>query len=265
MKVILNKLKALTWFLYKEETLFEGKGLYSTVQVKKRGTQIELYTGENKYLQTRVNPSIDPYGIHWDWYLLAPWMKGDFSNSIDSLLILGLGGGAQVKSYNYVYSVNQITAVEIDPLIIDLGKRFFGLNDANLTTINEDAFLFFDTTQARYDVIIIDSFKEDMFENNCQSPTYFNKINEHLAPDGVLLINKLVIDESNNKMGENLKKVYNTVITFQIKYTVFYAATNSQTAPQSVEQVMGILDQAQHINSKLYFLTHIKPTAIRLI
>lgn len=265
MKSLSKKLRQFLWFLYTEQTLFEGKGLYSSVRVTKKGNRVNLYTGKNNYLQTTVNADIDPHGTYLDWYLVAPWFSGNFEGNLSSLLILGLGGGSQVKSYNKYYKVKSITAVEIDPLIIDLGKRYFDLNDANLKTINEDACLFLDTVSDTYSLTIIDSFKEDIYEKNCQSSSFFHKVRSHLAPTGVLFVNKLANDVSNKEVGEELKEIFNTVITLRINYTMFFIATDSPKAPRDSVEVRGIVLKASESNHTLRFFRSLKLKDIRVL
>jgi predicted membrane-bound spermidine synthase len=264
MNLLSKKLRPFLWFLYPEQTLFEGVGLYSAVRVTKRGDRLNLYTGKD-YLQTSVNTQVNPHGSIFDWFLAAPWFSGNFEGSLESLLVLGLGGGVQVKSYNQIYKVKSITGVEIDPLIIDLGKKYFDLNDANLKTINEDACLFLDTATEIYSLIILDLFKKDIFEKNCQSSSFFHKVCDHLTSEGVLLVNKVLGDPFNQEMTGELKKVFNTVITLRIYKNMFFIATNSPMSPKSSVEARQLLLKALESNRVLRFFRSIKLKDIEVL
>ena len=248
-----NKLRQYLWFAHKDTVLFEGKGLYSAVKVTKRGDRVNLYTG-GKFLQTSWNPYVIPGGGYFDWYLVAPWFSGKFKGNIGSMLILGLGGGSQVHLYNRVYNVKQITGVEIDPLIIDLGKKYFDLNLPNLKVFKEDSSNYLKTTSERYDVIVLDSFKENMFDEHCQTKDYLKSTKEHMTNDGVLLINRVLTDPYNQKMGSELKKVFNTVITLRIHKSMFFIATNSDNAPLDVNATNQLMKKASQLHQDLKFL-----------
>jgi spermidine synthase len=259
-----KKLRQFFWFLYTEQILFEGEGLYSAVRVTKKGDRVNLYMGKG-YLQTSFNPQINPHGTFFDWYLAAPWFTGNFEGNLNSILILGLGGGSQVKLYNQIYKVKNIAAVEIDPMIIDIGKKYFDLNDANLKTINEDACLFLDTATETYSLIIIDLFREDVFEKSCQTSSFFHKVCNHLTSEGVLFVNKLLNDPSNQEMERELKEIFNTVLTLRIYYTMFFIATNSHKAPRNSIEARQLLLKASGSYHTLRFFRSIKLKAITFL
>ncbi len=256
--------KIFSRFLSAEQVLFEGEGLYSVIRVTKKGGQINLYTGKG-FLQSSVNSWDTPHGTIFDWYLSAPWFSGNFEGTLNSLLILGLGAGSLVLSYNQIYKVKSITGVEIDPLIIELSKKHFNLNEANLKTINGDALFFLEETTDTYNQIILDLFKEDVFEENCQSSSFFHKIRNHLTPEGVLLVNRVLSDPSNWKLERELKKVFNTVLTIRIYNNVFFISTNSQKSPKSSIEVQQLLLKATKSHPKLGFFRSLKLKDVRVL
>lgn len=264
MNALSHKLRNFFLTLSPEKTLFEGIGLYSKVRVTKTGDRLNLYTGEN-FLQTYYNSRVNPQGNYFDWYLILPWFSGIFQGNIESLLILGLGGGSQVKLFNQVYNVKNITGVEIDPLIISLGKQYFDLNEANLMTISIDAYSFFDTSRQKYSHIIVDNFKENVFDVNCQSPSFFEKIHKHLTTDGVFLLNKLKDDPSNTNVKKELKDFFETVVEINIFYNTFFIATDSATAPKNAADVRHLLLKASELNKALKFFRLLKMQSINVI
>jgi len=257
MNALTNKLRDFLYTLYLEKILFDGNGLYSKVKVTKTGNRLNLYTG-NHFLQTYYKTNYEPQGNFFDWYLILPWCTGNFNGSIESLLILGLGGGSQVKLFNQLYRVNHITGVEIDPLIIKLGKQYFDLNESNLTTLEQDAYLLFDTSSQKYSFIIIDNFKENVFEGNCQSKSFLEKAKNHLELEGALLLNKLKDDVTNINTLESLTSIFTTVIEIKLKYNVFFIATNSHLAPKNTFELQKILLDAHRSNSSLSFFKILK-------
>ena len=112
----------------------------------------------------------------------------DFSQ-IDSVLILGLGGGSVVKSLQEKFNFyGSIQAVEIDQKIIDIAKTEFDLSAIkNLKIHQEDAFHFVEHSKQQYDLIIIDLFIDTeiptiflsekfclQLSNICQNSLLFN-------------------------------------------------------------------------------------------
>lgn len=257
MNALTNKLRDFLYTLYPEKILFDGNGLYSKVKVTKTGNRLNLYTG-NHFLQTYYKTNYEPKGNFFDWYLILPWCTGNFNGSIESLLILGLGGGSQVKLFNQLYQVNHITGVEIDPLIIKLGKQYFDLNESNLTTLEQDAYLLFDTSSQKYSFIIIDNFKENVFEDNCQSKSFLEKAKNHLELEGALLLNKLKDDVTNIYTLESLTSIFTTVIETRLKYNVFYVATDAHLAPRNSKDLHSILINAKNYSQDLSYFKNLK-------
>ncbi len=246
------------------QVLFEGPGLYSVIKVIKKDGRINLYTGKG-FLQSSISRRETLRGGHSDWFLAAPWFSGNFECNLDSLLILGLGAGSEVPLYNQVYEVKKITGVEIDPLIIDLGKKYFGLDIPNLKVINGDADLFLDTTKDTYNQVILDTFKEDIFEKNCQSSPFLHKIRSHLTSDGVFFVNRVSGDSSNREMERELKKVFNTVVTLRIRNNIFFIATNSLRAPKTSVGVQQLLLKASESHPALGFFRTLKSKDIKVL
>lgn len=71
-----------------------------------------------------------------------------------SILVLGIAGGTVIHLLHKWYPSAEITAVDIDQTMIDIGKKYFGLSSIkNLTIIRADARK---TIKNTYDLIIVD-------------------------------------------------------------------------------------------------------------
>lgn len=75
------------------------------------------------------------------------------------VLILGLGCGVAAKLISEKYPKAKITGVEIDPQMIDIGRRYFSLGGIpNLKVICADAKDFFRNNKVKYDLILVDAY-----------------------------------------------------------------------------------------------------------
>lgn len=76
------------------------------------------------------------------------------------ILVLGMGGGSVIKTLrdDFNYTKN-ITAVEIDPIMIKIADEEFGIRESeNLKIICEDAQLFMQLNTKKFDLVIIDLY-----------------------------------------------------------------------------------------------------------
>ena len=98
------------------------------------------------------------------------------------VLLLGLAGGCNAHLINRYFPKCQITAVEIDPFMIELGKRFFKLGKVkNLKIIINDATEYIDklTTKDVFDLIMVDCFVGQNIPKKLETVSFMKKLKSH--------------------------------------------------------------------------------------
>ncbi|CAM1334841.1 spermidine synthase [Tenacibaculum aestuariivivum] len=110
---------------------------------------------------------------------------------VDSILLLGLGGGSiitsLIKKFNYE---GKIDAVEIDKKIIDIAKNEFNLLDfKNLKIIHTDAFNFVKNLNPQYNLIIVDVFIDQNVPLLFLTEEFCCNLSKKTAPKGCILYN----------------------------------------------------------------------------
>ncbi|GLB50148.1 spermidine synthase [Neptunitalea sp. Y10] len=111
--------------------------------------------------------------------------------NINSILVLGMGAGSVIdslrKKFNYQ---KEITAVEIDPLMITIAKEEFGItNNQNTTILNDDAFKFLEHNKNSFDLVIIDLFIDTEVPDLAYNQNFSNLINNTTAHKGWFIFN----------------------------------------------------------------------------
>src|SRR5262245_35267604 len=101
-------------------------------------------------------------------------------------LVAGLGPGL-VPKWLHERGI-AIQAVEIDPAVLDLARRHFGL-PAALPVVLEDARRFFASDRGQYDYIILDVFNGDTTPYHLVSREALAEVKARLAPGGVVAVN----------------------------------------------------------------------------
>jgi spermidine synthase len=135
----------------------------STDNVEQEHNQLGKYllTVNNAGYQGLINLNEDYVASHP--HIFSPKMNGLSQYDIplllhphpQSFLIVGAGTGNDVAG-GLRHGVQQITAVEIDPAIISMGKKYHPekpYDSQAVRLVNDDARSFFATTHERYDVI----------------------------------------------------------------------------------------------------------------
>lgn len=108
-----------------------------------------------------------------------------------TVLLLGLAGGSNAHLINKKYPQAKITGVDIDRVMIDIGRKHFGLDKIkNLTLIVADAFLFVKQLKkdAKYDLVLLDCFIGESIPKKLEGLGFLKKLKDHSS---FVLINHL--------------------------------------------------------------------------
>lgn len=109
-----------------------------------------------------------------------------------SVLILGLGGGTIARLLAKKLRPKIMVGVEIDSVIIELGKKYFGLDKIdNLKVIEGDAKGFIMKNSETFDYIVVDTFKGGVFPKPLESQFFLRRLKGALTAEGVLVFNRI--------------------------------------------------------------------------
>lgn len=82
------------------------------------------------------NPRSGLTGRTWDLFLPAAFTLAERPRRV---LVLGIGAGTALLQYRRFFDPRTLVGVDLNPLHIDIGRRFFGLDEARATLFEADA------------------------------------------------------------------------------------------------------------------------------
>lgn len=137
---------------------------------------------------------------------------------IHNSLILGLGGGTAAKLIRNFWPEAKIVGVEIDPTMIELGKKYLGLDEAKVDIKIMDANKF---KLGSYNLVIVDTYFGDK---------YVDLIKSDLLKSKIVVFNRLYY--GNNKVeavkfGKKLKRIFGRVDCFYPEANLMFFCYNS--------------------------------------
>ncbi|WP_299519547.1 spermidine synthase [Winogradskyella sp.] len=146
---------------------------------------------------------------------------------VNSILVLGMGGGSVIETlrndFNYTKS---ITAVEIDPVIIEIAATEFGISKNEHLKIHcLDALDFVKTDNEHYDVIIIDLFIDLSVPNQFLSESFWNHVLRLKSSKGDIIFNAAV----NDSKSKTIQQLIGYLKTKIYKVNVFENVNNTNT------------------------------------
>ncbi len=172
------------------ELLYEGESEYNYIQVIRTGDEVGLVLNEGHAIHSIYNPHVLLTRGPWDYFMLAPYFNADQRpEDVDSLCLIGLAGGTTARQFTKVYGPIPIDGVEIDPRIVEVGRRFFAMTDPNLNVIVQDGRYFLKTTDRRYDVIGVDAYRQPYIPFQLTTREFFQEAYDHLDDRGVMVLN----------------------------------------------------------------------------
>jgi len=125
---------------------------------------------------------------------------------VDKALIIGLGGGDAARNIIKLWPGVILTGVDIDPVIVNLGKKYMGLNDQEVKIVIKDGIEFLENDKNKYDLICVDTYHGDLFPQKFESLNFAKLINKHLNKEGIAIFNRLYYGEK-RKLAEKHETV----------------------------------------------------------
>ncbi|OJH38582.1 spermidine synthase [Cystobacter ferrugineus] len=179
------------------------------------GDSAPVFSAESLYGNVKIFRSTDRDGdehleympsrdfVHSNVYPGRP-LKDQFTTSYVNMglargarryLVLGVALGGGVAAVLAADPEAQVTAVEIDPLVARLARRFVpALEDPRVRMVVQDARLFLREDTGTYDYIVADVFAGEQIPAHCITQEFFALARERLAEDGVLFLNSNLWD-----------------------------------------------------------------------
>jgi spermidine synthase len=138
----------------------------------------------------------------------------------ESVLVIGGGDGGSSEELFKHPSVKRIVMAELDPVVIDISKRWLGaihkgvFSDPRLEVKIGDGFEYVKSTSDRFDMIVLDLTDPDTPAFHLYSEEFFRMCQRILKPGGLLTLHlgsPVYQAETVRKNAANLRKVFRHV------------------------------------------------------
>lgn len=176
---------ALLWHKQVGDTRYE---------VRTAGHSRRLYT--NGVFHSQHNPRQPLTGSVWDLLMLPAFFA---PASVRRVLLLGVGGGAVVHLLNRFLKPQCIVGIELDPVHLEVARRYFEADAPNVTLRRADALHWVERYGgAPFDMIIDDLFGDADGEPQrvvAADGRWFGRLERLLTPNGMLVTNFAALAE----------------------------------------------------------------------
>ena len=171
--------------------IYERESAYNYIQVLEKDGFRYLRLNEGQGIHSVYHPATINYGGPWQEFLVAPFFNEPPYpvDQVKNMAIIGLAAGTVAKQAVEVYGNIRIDGFEIDPAIIDVGRKYFDMNMSNLNAIAQDGRVGLQNSDTTYDIIGIDAYRPPYIPPHLTTREFFEMASEHLSTDGVLVVN----------------------------------------------------------------------------
>lgn len=156
---------------------------------------------------------------------------------VRSALVLGLGGGSVVQILRRDYAIEgPIVGVELDPLVVELAREHFGLDElAGVDVVIDDARAYLDRASGVFDLVVVDVFHEATVPAELRSRAALELLRARVAPGGLLVFNQVATNARLRADSQALLALARTVMpgatTFETHGNLLVAWENARVLP----------------------------------
>ncbi|AXO79446.1 polyamine aminopropyltransferase [Olleya aquimaris] len=172
---------------YKDKIVFSQQTKYQKIVITKWKEWHSLYINGNQQLS-----SFDEFMYHEP----MAHVTMNLAEKKNNILILGGGDGCLAREVLKYDNIETITLVDLDPVMLDLGKnnKTFksinnnALNNSKIKTIAADAFTFLENKTIDYDVIFVDLPDPNNVDlNKLYTKEFYLLCSQRLTKNGIMI------------------------------------------------------------------------------
>jgi spermidine synthase len=203
-----NRFHARDEALHGYQIRFDERSEFDRILVvdvnKMRCLRFREVDGGNQSIISLSNPEAVPMK-----YIRLATLGILFTPQMDRVLMIGLGGGTFTSLLRRHYPDLWIDAVEIDPVVVEAAKRFFGVREDSRFRIHiEDGADFIERSSYLYDLIFLDAYTQDGLPGQLATVEFFNTVKARLSDNGVVIINLYGGEHIKNAIGKVFRVVF---------------------------------------------------------
>ena len=159
--------------------------------------------------QSVYRPTTVLTGGEWDMPLVVPPL---LDHPMRNALIIGNAGGTMARALAHEYPGVQIDGVEPDPAVSDVGRQLMGIGQVpGLRVIEGDGRAFLATTPARYDLIIVDAYRQAYVPFWLVTQEFFALARAHLQAGGAIAFNMARVP-SDDRLAQAVSGTLATIV-----------------------------------------------------
>lgn len=171
-----------------KSAIYQTESAYQYIRVVsdgEGGRELELNEGVVTHSEWSQHSVLT--GGYWDLFLMLPPL---LRHEPRTMLVIGNAGGTMGRAYGRFYPNVAIDGVELDPKLNEVARRYFGAGDnPRMRLIAADGRPYLALTNTRYDLIVVDAYRQPYVPFYLATEEFFTLARKHLRPGGAIALN----------------------------------------------------------------------------
>ena len=178
--------------------IHDVRSSFSHIQIRDSGSQRAMFflgNGGEAMLETIIDLNAPHRLQHAYSHTMMAGLL--YRPTASAGLLIGLGGGALVRFLNHELPHMRLDVVEIDPVVVELAREFFGTDTGPRTRIyTEDAVQYLRRSGERYDLILVNAHLMPSAQTDASglplgfsAEAFLSSLRARLLPGGAVTFN----------------------------------------------------------------------------
>ena len=174
--------------------IYETESAYNYIQVIRQGDCNYLLLNEGQAFHSYYcDEGRVPRISVWSIMLAAPYFNAgaaEVATPVERMAVVGLAAGTIPKQFTRIFGPVVVDGIELDPVIVEVGRDFFALEEPNINVIVGDGrYQLNRLPRDSYDLITIDAYKVPYIPWHLTTHEFFAEVHARLDEDGVVAVN----------------------------------------------------------------------------
>jgi len=166
------------------------ESLYNTILLYRRGNYITMTFGYNQrlYTESKYNTKDElELPVKYTRYMTAGLAYAD---KVERILEIGAGGARTSWYLHRHMPETRITSVELDPAVINLAKKYFGIREEpGIELTQRDGRVFLMRATEIYDAVLVDAYRGPFVPFHLMTKEFYKLAKRRMSAGGVLVQN----------------------------------------------------------------------------
>jgi spermidine synthase len=237
--------------------VYETESAYNYIQVAEQNGFTILRLNEGQGVHSIYHPDTLQYNGPWDQFLVSPYFYTNRKPAdVKRVAIVGLAAGTTARQMTAVYGEIPIDGFEIDPKIVEVGQKYFGMTMPNLHIEIGDGRLNLEQSPHKYHIIAVDAYRPPYIPPHMTTQEFFQIAASHLTEDGVLTLNSASVPGDRrliNGLATTMATIFPSIYTVDIpgSLNTMLFATKQKTTPENFATNLYLLSQDSSVHPLL--------------